>query len=130
MKKNKITVFVFGNPDEKNDSLPLQMIPEFKKKFPEIDFVARDPNEECDIPEEFIVIDTAEGIDKVTVFDDIDKFAPSPRVTMHDFDVFANLQYLKKLGKLRKIKIIGVPPMIDLNIALEEVSAAFASLTF
>jgi hypothetical protein len=42
---------------------------------------------------------------------------------MHDFDFLTNLQYLTKLGKIKKIKIIGVPPDMKESEAIKKVSA-------
>jgi len=114
-------VYVFGNPDLPADSLPLRILPELQKRFPQAQFEAKDPNEEWDVPEELIVIDTAEGIKEMTVFDDLARFAAVPRVTMHDFDALTNLRYLQKLGKLKKIKIIGVPGAMDEAGALQKI---------
>ena len=52
---------------------------------------------------------TVVGIDKVTVFDDLDTFVQTPKMTCHDFDAYTNLQFLKKLGKIESVYIIGVP---------------------
>lgn len=121
-------VYVFGNPDLPDDSLPLKLIPELQKKFPQIQFETKDPNEEWDVPEELVIIDTVQGIRAVTVFDDLAAFAPAPRVTMHDFDAYANLRLLQKLGKLRKIKIIGIPAAAPENEALQEAILAIKNL--
>ncbi len=102
-------VFVFGNPDLPEDSLAIRLLPKLKEKFPEIDFQIKDPNEDWDIPEEMIVIDTVQGINAIKVFDDLSIFENAPRLTLHDFDLGSYLKYLAKLGKLKKIKIIGLP---------------------
>ena len=104
-----MTIYVFGNPDLQEDSLPLRMIPELKKHFPRVEFEIKDPNEEWNCPETLTIIDTVKGINEVKVFDGLAEFAEAPRVTLHDFDALANLRYLQKLGKLKKITIIGVP---------------------
>lgn len=104
-------VFIFGNPDLQFDSLPIKILPELKKRLPEIIFEIKDPNEEWDIPEEFIAIDTVLGLSKPMVFEDLENFSGSPCVSLHDFDALANLKYLKKLGKIKKIKIIGLPAL-------------------
>ncbi|MGC9968502.1 MAG: hypothetical protein ABSC29_02105 [Minisyncoccia bacterium] len=114
-------VYVFGNPDLPADSLPLRILPELQKRFPQVQFEVKDPNEEWDVPEELTIIDTVEGINEVTVFDDLAKFAAVPRVTMHDFDALTNLRYLQKLGKFKKIKIIGVPGAMDEAGALQKI---------
>lgn len=114
-------IFIFGNPDLAMDSLPIRLIPKLQKKFPDISFEIKDPNEEWDIPEEMTIIDTAVGIDEVTVFDDLESFSQTPQLSMHDFDALTNLRYMKKLGRLKKIMIIGVPPDIDEEKAVEEI---------
>ncbi|MBI2624350.1 hypothetical protein HYW67_02545 [Candidatus Parcubacteria bacterium] len=108
-----MTVYIFGNPNLPEDSLPIRLLPKLKAKFPDIDFQIKDPNEDWDIPEEMTVIDTVAGIDRVTVFSDVDRFVSAPRLTLHDFDLGSYLKYLKKLGKLKNIKIIGVPPTMS-----------------
>jgi hypothetical protein len=113
------TIFIFGNPELAMDSLPLKILPELQKAFPAIKFEVKDPNEEWEVPEELTVIDTVIGPKEVTVFEDLDAFAGAPQMTMHDFDALANLKYLKKLGKLKKIMIIGVPPEISEKEAVE-----------
>jgi hypothetical protein len=114
-------VFIFGNPDLEIDSLPVKMMPKLRQTFPDISFEIKDPNEEWDVPEELTVIDTVMGLDEVTVFNDLESFDSSPRLTMHDFDALANLKYLKKLGKLKRIKIIGVPMDIKIDMAFESI---------
>src|ERR1035437_8857752 len=104
------TIFIFGNQELEMDSLPLRILPELQKAFPSIHFEIKDPNEEWVVPEKLIIIDTAVGLKKVKVFEDLDSFDTSPHLTMHDFDALANLKYLKKLGKLKEVKIIGLPP--------------------
>jgi hypothetical protein len=118
------TIFIFGNSELKMDSLPLQILPELQKVFPNINFEVKDPNEEWEVPEELTVIDTVVGPEKVTIFDDLETFAGAPQMTMHDFDALANLKYLKKLGKLKKIKIIGVPPEMSEKEAIKSVTEA------
>jgi len=112
-------VFVFGNPDLDFDSFPLRILPRLKKQLPKIDFEIKDPNEEWEVPEEIIIIDTVAGINKPTVFENLENFSAPPRVSAHDFDAYTNLKYLQKLGKIKKIKIIGLPSMISKNVAIE-----------
>ncbi len=118
---NTKTIYIFGNPDLEMDALPIRLIPNLQKLYPDIDFILKDPNEEWDIPEEMTIIDTAVGVDGVTVFDDLESFASVPRLSMHDYDALTNLRYMKKLGKLKRIKIIGIPPEIDADEALKKI---------
>jgi hypothetical protein len=114
-------VFVFGNEDLEEDNLPFRILLKLQQKFPNIDFVVKDPNEEWEVPEEIVVLDTAVGIKEVAVFDSLGKFSKVPRVGMHDFDALTNLRYLTKLGKIKKIKIIAVPQGMNEQEALKQV---------
>lgn len=129
----KMTVFIFGNPDLLTDSLPLRILPKLKKLFGpstsrRIEFKIQDPNEEWEIPEELIIIDTVLGIKKVTIFSDLKQFEQTPTNTLHDFDALYNLRYLQKLGKLKKIKIIGLPPTMSEEEAIGEVGALISRI--
>jgi hypothetical protein len=115
-------IFVFGNENLKEDSLPLKILPKLQEKFADIKFETKDPNEEWEILEELIVLDTIVGIKEVKVFGDLEKFSAAPRVGVHDFDALTNLRYLWKLGKIKKIKIIGLPPKMKESEALQKVS--------
>lgn len=110
------------------DALPLRIVDDLQKHFPKIEFKVKDPNEEWEVLQDLIVIDTVQGIEQVKVFDDLEQFKSSPRTSLHDFDALFNLQHLKKLGKLDKIKIIGIPPTISKQKAIQEVRAILASL--
>jgi len=59
-------IYVFGNPLVEEDSLAIKLIPSLQKKFPNIQFVIADPNENFP-PEgekDLIIIDTVKGIKK------------------------------------------------------------------
>ncbi len=117
-----MTVFIFGNPDVEEDSLPLKILPELRRKCPGVDFLTKDPNEDFELPEEAVIIDVVAGLKEIRVFDSLEDFEAPPRMTLHDFDLFSHLQLLKKLGKLpAKIKIIGIPPTISEEEALDPI---------
>lgn len=107
----KRTVYVLGNPLVHMDSVPVFLLPELKKTFPDITFIHIDPTEGFpDNPLASItIIDTVMGIDNVTVFTDLEAFTRSPRMTVHDFDLPLELGMMKKLGRLKEITIIGIP---------------------
>ncbi len=119
----KKTVYIFGNPDLAVDSLPIRLLPQLQKQNPDFTFILKDPNEEWDVPEEMLIIDTAINAKKVTIFKNLKSFMTGPRLSMHDFDALSNLLFLEKLGRLKKIKIIAVPPNIDPQTALLEISS-------
>lgn len=107
----KRIVYVLGNPLIIIDSLPFKLLPKLRQLCPQFNFEILDPTEELQLADsqDFTCIDTIIGIDKVTVFHDLDFFAYSPRVTVHDYDLPLNLGLMQKLGKLKRITIIGVP---------------------
>lgn len=117
-------IFVFGNPDLPTDSLPLRILPQLRARWPQIEFVVADPNEEWEVPKNLTLIDTVQGLGAVTEFTNLDDFVRPPQITMHDFDAYTNLRYLQKLGKIKKIKIIGLPPNMGEQQALAEVTKA------
>jgi len=121
-------IFVFGNENLNSDSLPLRILPELKKRFPEFEFEIKDPNEELDFVGPFLILDTVEGTDDVALFNNLEAFVPSPRVTMHDFDAYANLRFLKKVKELPSLKIIGVPPKMPEGDALEKVGSILCAV--
>lgn len=118
-----MTIFIFGNPDFKEDSLPLKILPGLKKKFPEIVFLVKDPNEDFELPEDTVIIDVVAGLKEPHIFNSLDDFQTPPRLTLHDFDLFSHLQFLKKIGKLPgKLKIIGLPPQINPQKAIKYIT--------
>jgi len=112
-------VYVLGNPELPEDSLPLRLLPDLKRRLPQMEFAVKDPNEEWDVPEELAIIDTVVGIAEPRVFDSLDAFTAAPTMTVHDFDAYANLRLLQKLGRLKKVTVIGLPAAVPDQQALE-----------
>lgn len=123
----KKVVYIFGNPDIEMDSLPVRLVPKLREMFPDITFTVLDPNEEWDVEKDMIIIDTVVGIEKVTVFENLEVFCKTPRVTCHDFDAYTNLQFLKKLGTIDSTYIIGVPVGIPESKLIPELNEAIQS---
>jgi len=119
-------VYVFGNPLLKSDSLPLKILPRLKKTWPLIDFQITDPNENFPPQKEknLIILDTVFGIKKPTIFDLDDFSSLSYRkkrlISPHDYDLLTHLLLLKKLKRIEKAIIIGIPPVkenkLDFNL--------------
>ena len=123
-------VSVFGNPDVKKDNLVVKLVPKLKKIFPKIDFRVEDPSEGLKPPVSagrgrperlWVILDVAKGIDKIRVFEDLDKLVTEKRVSLHDYDVSMELKLLKRLGKVEKLKIVAVPMGMDRKKALEKI---------
>lgn len=109
MKKER-KIHIFGNPFLDFDNLPLKLAPKLKKLFPEVNFVIADPSENIKpVNRELFIIDSVEGIEKVVIIDDLEKIQAEKIYSLHDLDLGFNLKLLRKIGQLKKIKIIGVP---------------------
>ena len=103
-------ILVFGNMSVGIDSAAPRLMAVLSQKFPDIEFLEFDAVEELDEEgESLTILDAVVGIEEVTVFDGIESFAESPRVSLHDFDLPVYLRLLMKLGKVKKVKIIGIP---------------------
>ena len=121
-------IWVFGNPDLPEDALPLAILPDLRRRFPEHRFCVQDPLEEWDMPERLVIIDVVRGIDHVKTFSDVDAFEDAPRVTLHDFDLVMKLRWLKKLQKLPPTIILGVPGDYTRAAALGELTTLLRGL--
>ncbi len=112
-------VYVFGNIDTPLDDIAILTAKKFENKIPNVSFVYVKPNE--DVPfvgeKRVVILDTVRGIDKVEFItdNDLDKLSLSPRGSVHDFDLAFQLKYLKKLGKLGEVSIIGIPQQGEIN---------------
>ena len=102
-------ISVFGNPDLEGDSAALKLIPGLKKKYPRAEIMVEDPTEGLKPARDWIIIDVCQGISQVTEFTDLDQFASARRLSVHDYDLAMELQLLKKLGKIKKLRILAVP---------------------
>ena len=105
-------IYVFGNPLVKEDGLPRKILPALKKSFPKIEFIAADPNENFPAKGEknIIILDAVKGLNKPRLlgFDELENIANTP-VSPHDYDLMLHLQLLRKLKRIDKVKIIGLP---------------------
>lgn len=102
-------ISVFGNPELAGDNAAIKLIPWLKKKYPEAEIKIEDPAEGLKPAEDWLIVDACQGIDKITKFTDVDKFTTVRRVSVHDYDLAMELKLLRKLGKIKKLKIICVP---------------------
>lgn len=106
-------VYVFGNEDVPEDRRALDVAKQLEGTTEDISFVFVKPNEDVPFVDEryVVILDTVHGIREVMLIaeEDIDRLALSPRGSVHDFDLAFQLKYLKKIGRLGEVAIVGVP---------------------
>ena len=106
-------VYVFGNEYVAEDKRAIEAARELEDTIEGISFVFVDPNEDVPFVNEphVVILDAVQGIDDVTLVEGegVEGLILSPRGSVHDFDLAFQLRYLKKLNKLGRVTIIGVP---------------------
>ena len=108
-KTRRPIVYCFGNPLLKEDSLPFLLIPQLREEFPGIDFVEANSPDDIEEQEEILILDTAKGITKAIVLNDIDALCSNRTCSLHDFDLGMTLKLMQKMGKLKRVRIFCIP---------------------
>lgn len=110
-------VYVFGNQDHKEDSAAYEVVEIIKhepwyKEF-NLDFIYVKPNEDLPFVGEakVVILDVVNGVSEVKLIkdDDLERIKLHDSSTVHDFDLGFQVKYLKKLGKLGEVYVIGIP---------------------
>jgi Ni,Fe-hydrogenase maturation factor len=127
-------IYVFGNPLVSEDSLPLRLLSPLQDKFAQIHFIAVDPNENFPPKSErnLIILDVVKELSDVSLFDysDLANIEKTP-ISPHDYDLLLHLLLLKKMKRINKVRIIGIPPKnVSKNILLADVSKLIGDLLF
>jgi Ni,Fe-hydrogenase maturation factor len=108
-----MNVYVFGNEYVAEDKRAIEVSRELQNTVEAVSFVFVNPNEEVPFADEpqVVILDTIQEIQDVALVggDEIDGLLLSPRGSVHDFDLTFQLRYLKKLGKLGEVTVIGIP---------------------
>ena len=123
-------IYVFGNEDYAPDSIAFVVMKQLQKSSLEIEFEEIKPNQ--DLPfvnqNKVTLMDNVAGIEEVRLIEDkeLEKLVMSPRNSVHDFDLGFQIKYLKKLGKLGEVRIIGLP--MEVKIDMEEVKKIIKKL--
>ena len=109
-KTNENIILLVGNETDRIDNKAIRLLPYLAHNFPKISFVPWDPTEEIPSKKnDIVLIDVVSGITKTKLFESMKKFSLSPRNTAHDFDVPLSIGILYKLGKLKRVRVIGIP---------------------
>jgi Ni,Fe-hydrogenase maturation factor len=106
-------IYVFGNPDLKDDNLAIKTARKLKGKIKGVNFLIVKPNQDLPFAGEkkTIIMDVVEKITEPIIIGDNDlgKIKISSLTTVHDFDLGFQLKYLRKIGKLGEVIILGLP---------------------
>lgn len=124
---HSIKIYVFGNTLLKEDNLAVALSKKLKKDFPKIKFIHLDPNEELN-EKDVAIMDVASGINKVSVIKNLDQLELGKKISLHDFDVSFFLKLMKKIGAVKKIRIIAIPISYNQKKAYEEVKKIIPTL--
>lgn len=116
-------VFVFGNPLVEKDCLALKVAERLKGKVKGVEFEAVESLDDVKKSGNLCIMDVVFGIEKVQWIEGLDALGARQPVSLHDFDLAMELKLLKKIGKIGKVKIIGIPAGMELEKAAVAVMA-------
>lgn len=125
-------IYVFGNPDLDEDSVAIKVSNQIIAQMSgdDLEFVFVKPNE--DVPfagqDLVVIMDAVEGIDEPKIFseNDLDKLVLAPRFSAHEYDLGMQLKYLRKIGQIKKVRIVGLPMSGDVKV--EDVAKLLAGI--
>jgi Ni,Fe-hydrogenase maturation factor len=109
MEKELIQISYLGNDFIKEDSLAVEICETLKKEYADIVFKKIDTFDQLMFPALAVFMDVCDGVDKVTMIEDIDDLDEVKTSTAHDMDFGFFLKINKALGNLDKVRIICLP---------------------
>ena len=105
-----LRVLVFGNPMAKVDSAAVKIADKLSSKMAGIEFVRFDAAEDLEKEgSELVIMDAVVGLSSPRLITLEELELSSNPISMHGFDLLWSLLLLKKLGKVKKAVIVGVP---------------------
>lgn len=126
----KKTVLCFGSEDMEGDDQAFAVCQELVGYSDDIQFV------KCDTPMDILgyaggkdlyILDAIKGINKVSLFESVDKFRRTKSVTAHDQDLGMMLRILIEMKMLPDVRIIGIPIGSNTDSAAKEVKRILKS---
>lgn len=109
-------IYILGNPVAAMDSMAISFLPQIRQEFSQFEFIHHDPTGELQLStQELIIIDTVVDLAHIHIFHDLEAFIAPPRIGVHDYDLWWDLQLRAKLKQLPPLTIIGVPDKGDKN---------------
>lgn len=107
--------------------MPLFLMDDLRKEFPGTEFIEAGGPEDIEGQAEVNIIDTVEGISKVSDIG-INDVEEHNCCSLHDFDLAMSLKLLRKMGKLGEVRIIGIPSGYSKKKALGELKVCITKI--
>ena len=108
-------IFCFGNEFVREDSLAKELCSEINRVngLKIINCASPDSLIHYDNLENTIIIDVIKGIDKVILITDLNQLKRNSPTSAHDIDLGFYLKLYKEIGRIKDVKIIGIPQSGD-----------------
>ena len=118
----KYFILAFGNELIEQDNLAVKISKELKLENADVErcYSVNDLFKYQNY-ENIFILDVVRNLNKVTLIEDINKIKTHKLYSLHDFDLGFFLKLMKQLGKLKEIKIIGIPQKGDKEIIKKEI---------
>jgi hypothetical protein len=126
----KKIVLCFGSFGAEGDDIAFKICERLEGKMSGVIFKkCISPMDILDFAEKgnLFILDAVRGLDNVMVFESTDEFRKVKSLTAHDLDLGTVMKVLKGAGKIRDIKIIGIPASSDHIKAAKEVERILSS---
>ena len=121
-RDKKYVISVFGNEVDNHDNTVIQLVPLLRVTFPQVNFLIQDPTESIEpAGDPWIILDTAIGIDHVTLVTSLGDLEHVKGASVHDFDVYMDLRLRAKISPLPALFIILVPQGDNISHAAKHV---------
>ena len=122
-------VLVFGNPIAREDSAAVKAAEKLQGKIKGVEFVYFDTSEDLEKEgKEIVVLDAVVGLSSPRLVELSELELSERPLSLHGFDLLWSLLLLKKLGKIKKATIIGVPAKKPIKESLPEVEKLLLEL--
>ncbi len=102
-------IYVFGNPLLREDRTAIKIARKLAKKFPEIEFKEFDVVEDLEEGNTLYLMDVVKGLEEVKIIENFDSIETKKIFSLHDYDLSYEIKLLKKIGKIKKVFLIGIP---------------------
>ncbi len=102
-----MNIYIIGNPLVEQDNTTIKFLPQLKQDFPQHNFILYDPVEDIESKGEIIVIDIVKGLEKPRIIK-LDEIKSNDK-NMHDLGIGMMFKMMKRLGKIKDVRIIGIP---------------------